>query len=118
MDRKLLIIGVGGMLGNALYRYFDERTNNRTFGLLRNKKKILNFFNKFNSEKIIEKDFLDLNNLDQIPSDLSPNIIFPKPLKGSEDSNHFRIFLGLTFSLNLPLKTVSSFLFILIVNSS
>ena len=76
MDRKLLIIGVGGMLGNALYRYFDERTNNRTFGLLRNKKKILNFFNKFNSEKIIEKDFFDLDNLDQILSDLSPNIIF------------------------------------------
>ena len=76
MDRKLLIIGVGGMLGNALYRYFDEITNNRTFGLLRNKKKILNFFNKFNSEKIIEKDFFDLDNLDQILSDLSPNIIF------------------------------------------
>ena len=76
MDRKLLIIGVGGMLGNALFRYFDERTNTRTFGLLRNKKKILNFFNKFNSEKIIEKDFLDLDNLNQILSDLSPNIIF------------------------------------------
>lgn len=76
MDRKLLIIGVGGMLGNALFRYFDERTNTRTYGLLRNKKKTLNFFNKFNSEKIIEKDFLDLNNLDQILSDLSPNIIF------------------------------------------
>ena len=76
MDRKLLIIGAGGMLGNALFRYFDERTNTRTFGLLRNKKKILNFFNKFNSEKIIEKDFLDLDNLDQILSDISPNIIF------------------------------------------
>ena len=76
MDRKLLIIGVGGMLGNALFRYFDERTNTRTYGLLRNKKKILNFFNKFNSEKIIEKEFLDLDNLDQILSDLSPNIIF------------------------------------------
>ena len=76
MDRKLLIIGVGGMLGNALFRYFDERTNTRTYGLLRNKKKILNFLNKFNSEKIIEKDFLDLDNLDQILSDLSPNIIF------------------------------------------
>ena len=76
MDRKLLIIGVGGMLGNALFRYFDERTNTRTYGLLRNKKKILNFFNKFNSEKIIEKDFFDLDNLDQILSDLSPNIIF------------------------------------------
>lgn len=76
MDRKLLIIGVGGMLGNALFRYFDERTNTKTYGLLRNKKKTLNFFNKFNSEKIIEKDFLDLDNLDQILSDLSPNIIF------------------------------------------
>ena len=76
MDRKLLIIGVGGMLGNALFRYFDERTNTRTYGLLRNKKKILNFFNNFNSEKIIEKEFLDLDNLDQILSDLSPNIIF------------------------------------------
>ena len=76
MDRKLLIIGVGGMLGNALFRYFDERTNTRTYGLLRNKKKILNFFINFNSEKIIEKEFLDLDNLDQILSDLSPNIIF------------------------------------------
>ena len=75
MDRKLLIIGVNGMLGNCLFKYFIERTNIRTYGLLRNKKKILNFFNHFNSERIIEKDFLDIENLDQILSDVSPNII-------------------------------------------
>ena len=75
MDHKLLIIGVNGMLGNALFKYFGERTKFRTYGLLRNKKKILNFFNKFNSAKIIENDFLDIENLDQILSDVSPNII-------------------------------------------
>lgn len=76
MDCELLIIGVNGMLGNALFKYFDERTNIRTYGLLRNKKKFLNFFNYLNSEKIIEKDFLDLDNLDLILNDLTPNIIF------------------------------------------
>ena len=76
MDRKLLIIGINGMLGNTLFKYFGERTNIKTYGLLRHKKNILNFFNYLNSERIIEKDFLDIENLDQIFNDLSPNIIF------------------------------------------
>ena len=76
MDSKLLIIGVNGMLGNCLFKYFVERTNIRTYGLLRNKKKAPNSYKYFKSERIMEKDFLDINNLDKILNDLKPNIIF------------------------------------------
>ena len=76
MDCKLLIIGVNGMLGSALFKYFNERTNISTYGLLRNKNKVPNSYEYFKSERIMEKDFLDLNNLDKILNDLTPNIIF------------------------------------------
>ena len=40
MKKNLLILGVNGMLGHNLFRYFYYRNKFNTYGLLRDKKKI------------------------------------------------------------------------------
>ena len=75
MDCELLIIGINGMLGSALFKYFNDRTNKVTYGLLRDKKKVLNTYKCFNCQRILEKDFLDFDNLENIINDLSPKVI-------------------------------------------
>ncbi len=50
MKKNLLLLGVNGMLGHTLFKYFYYSNKLNTYGLLRNKKKLLNnkflFFNK------------------------------------------------------------------------
>lgn len=70
MKKNLLILGVNGMLGHTLFRYFYFRNKINTYGLLRDKKKLLK--DKFlylndnieviKSEKI-EKVYEKLSNL-------------------------------------------------------
>ena len=75
MDCDLLIIGINGMLGSALFKYFNERTNMSTYGLLRDKKSIPNYNKCFKNKIIIEKDFLNSDNLEKLIIYLSPKII-------------------------------------------
>ena len=41
MKKNLLLLGVNGMLGHTLFKYFYYSNKLNTYGLLRNKKKLL-----------------------------------------------------------------------------
>ena len=75
MDCEILIIGANGMLGHTLFKYFNYRTNKNTYGLLRNKKRILSNYKYLDSNKIFEKDLMNFNNLESILKNFSPEII-------------------------------------------
>ena len=75
MSCEVLIIGINGMLGNSLFKYFTERTDLKTFGLIRNKKRLNKSYKYFSSNKIYQINYMDYDQLKKILIDLSPKII-------------------------------------------
>ena len=55
--KNLLILGVNGMLGHTLFRYFHYQNKFKTYGLLRNKKKLLQDKFLYLNENIREFEF-------------------------------------------------------------
>lgn len=57
MKKNLLLLGVNGMLGHSLFKYFSYSDKVNTFGLLRNKKKLLSNKFLFHNKNINEIEF-------------------------------------------------------------
>jgi len=60
---KILVLGASGMLGNAVFRYFSERTDVETFGTLRSAK-TLAFFNPSAHGQLLTA--VDVENFDSL----------------------------------------------------
>ena len=63
------------MLGNTLFKYFDNMTDIKTYGFLRNKEKIINNYKYFNNNRIVEKNIIESNNLFLLLNEYKPKII-------------------------------------------
>ena len=63
------------MLGNTLFKYFNNINNLKTYGFLRNKERLIKKSKYFNNSRIVEKNFIDSNNLYLLLKEYKPKII-------------------------------------------
>ena len=63
------------MLGNTLFKYFDNMNNLKTYGFLRNKRKNNKNYKYFNNNRIVEKNIIESNNLFLLLNEYKPKII-------------------------------------------
>ena len=63
------------MLGNTLFKYFNNINNLKTYGFLRNKERLIKKSKYFNNYWIIEKNFIDSSNLYLLLKEYKPKII-------------------------------------------
>ena len=63
------------MLGNTLFKYFNNINNLKTYGFLRNKERLIKKSKYFNNSRIIEKNFIDSSNLYLLLKEYKPKII-------------------------------------------
>ena len=75
MNKKVLILGANGMLGHTLLKYFSKISKYETFGLLRNKSKLINIKELCNQNNIIESNITDMNNLKNIVRNIKPDVV-------------------------------------------
>ena len=75
MSKTVMIMGVNGMLGNILFKYFCLKTNLNTFGALRNRNKLKNDKYMYKDKNIYESNFIDNNNLKKLIQMVKPEII-------------------------------------------
>lgn len=75
MNLRVLILGISGMLGSAMFRFFSERNNHEIWGTVRNKNN-LHFFNeKYHSNIITDVDVLDSQTLAAILERVKPDCV-------------------------------------------
>ena len=72
---KILIFGVSGMLGSALYKYFSSKNDYSVVGVLRSSSKEKYFKNYPNSKIAYFKDFDNQNLLEKFIFEMTPNIV-------------------------------------------
>jgi len=75
IDCDLLILGVNGLLGNTLFKYFNELDNLKTYGFLRNKERLIKKCKYFNNTRIIEKNVIESDNLFLLLNEYKPKIV-------------------------------------------
>ena len=75
MRTDIVILGVNGMLGNTLFKYFKDNTNFNIKGILRKKNCLPLSFKYFDSKDLIECNVLEEKYLEYIIKDLQPNFI-------------------------------------------
>lgn len=75
MRTDLIILGVNGMLGSTLFKYFKDKTNLNIKGILRKKNSLPLSFKYFNSEELIECNILEEENFELLIKNLQPNFI-------------------------------------------
>lgn len=63
MNKNLLILGVNGMIGHTLFRYFHDSHHTNVYGLLRNKNKLFKDQFLFFNENIEEIEFEKIENI-------------------------------------------------------
>jgi dTDP-4-dehydrorhamnose reductase len=72
---RILIIGVSGMLGNTLFRYFSDNTNYEALGTLRNSRHTNQFDKSIQKNLIHEVDVLSFEQLVQAFQTTKPNLV-------------------------------------------
>ncbi len=72
---KILILGITGMLGSCLYRYFADEKNFSIVGTIRNEEKKIFFREDIYSKIVIFNDYKDIEKLDQLFSYINPNYV-------------------------------------------
>ena len=75
MRTDVVILGVNGMLGNTLFKYFKDNSNLNVKGILRNKKNLPISFKYFNSKDLIECNVLEENYFKHVLNEIKPNFI-------------------------------------------
>jgi dTDP-4-dehydrorhamnose reductase len=73
MKKKILILGSNGMLGSSITRYLSD--NNYVYACIRDKKNETLFERNVLSGLINNVDVLDLKNIENIITEISPNIV-------------------------------------------
>lgn len=73
--KKVLVLGITGMVGNAIFRYLSSKHDVITFGTSRSAS-IHHFFPEVNKEQIITSvDVLNIDNLSPILSRVKPDVV-------------------------------------------
>lgn len=75
MRTDVVILGVNGMLGNTLFKYFKDNSNLNVKGILRNKRNLPISFKYFNSKDLIECNVFEENYFNSVLNELKPNFI-------------------------------------------
>ncbi|MFI3221235.1 MAG: SDR family oxidoreductase [Methylococcales bacterium] len=72
---RILVLGASGMLGNAVFRYFSERTEVETFGTLRSAK-MLTFFNpSLHRQLLTAVDVENFDSLSLVFAHIKPDVV-------------------------------------------
>lgn len=73
---KMLILGVSGMLGHTLMKYFIGNTSYNVLGTIRNRSSLpKEFWNKYEKNLIESVDVFDFDNLKKIVFTEKPSVI-------------------------------------------
>jgi dTDP-4-dehydrorhamnose reductase len=72
---RILILGISGMLGNAVFRYFSNHGDHETFGTLRSSRDISAFPSDQHTRIIPGIDVLDHESLIRLLSDVQPEVV-------------------------------------------
>ena len=75
MKVKILILGVNGMLGYSLFKYFEKNKNFETYGTVRDKNKLTNEKDIFLNKNIKEINCLDLQKIRSLILKIQPGFI-------------------------------------------
>jgi dTDP-4-dehydrorhamnose reductase len=72
---RILILGISGMLGNAMFRYFSGRTEHGTYGTLRSRHDLSYFPAQLHDSISCGIDVLDHDGLIKLFSERHPDIV-------------------------------------------
>ena len=75
MKNEVMILGVNGMLGHTLFKFFNFNTSLNTVGILRNKRNLLSDNMLSKSKNIYEYNFIEDNVLKQLIDAFKPKFI-------------------------------------------
>jgi len=74
-NRRVLVLGVTGMLGNAVFRYLSENTNMDVFGTLRNYSDLKYFSENRHKNLFCQVDLLNQDDIIRTVSKIMPDVI-------------------------------------------
>ena len=75
MKKKILILGVNGMLGYSILRYLEKNNNFETYGVLRDRNKLINQKNFRLEENIKELNCLEIDRMKSFIRKIKPEFI-------------------------------------------
>lgn len=75
MNKKILVLGASGMLGNAIYRYLSEQPNLSVFGTIRNSSNRKYFSDNLHEHLFPNVDVLHQDDLIHLLKQLKPDVI-------------------------------------------
>lgn len=75
MINDLMILGVNGMLGSTLFKYFSERNSLKLVGILRKRSNLPKSYKYYKSKDIFEYNFIENSELEKLLNHLQPKII-------------------------------------------
>ena len=75
MRKTIMILGVNGMLGSILFKYLYLKTDINTFGVLRNRRNLINDLNMYKNKNIYETNLTDSYELKELINLVRPEIV-------------------------------------------
>ena len=75
MINDLMILGVNGMLGSTLFKYFSDRKSVKIVGILRKRSNLPKSYKYYKSKDIYEYNFIENYELEKLFNHLQPKII-------------------------------------------
>ncbi|PID45481.1 MAG: NAD(P)-dependent oxidoreductase [Proteobacteria bacterium] len=73
---RILVLGITGMLGNAIFRFLSEDKQHQVYGTARNNSNLLTCFHEKNKQKIIKNvDVLNYDLLTDILAQVNPDVV-------------------------------------------
>lgn len=97
---KLLIVGISGMLGNTLLRYFKDINSYEVIGTIRNIDSLPSkFLDKYRNNLVDNIDVFDFNGLARIIANEKPNVVINAVgvIKQKKDSYENNIYINALF---------------------
>lgn len=90
MNKKILVLGASGMLGNAIYRYLFSKPDLIVFGTLRNTDNVKYFSEFMHDNLLLNVDFLNQDDVIRLLKKIQPDVIVNcigliKQLSGAQD---------------------------------
>jgi len=75
MHSDIVVLGVNGMLGSTLFKYFKEKTNYKVIGILRNKSNLPNYYKYYESIDLYEYNITEEKQLNDAIKRFNPDFI-------------------------------------------
>ena len=72
---RVLVLGAGGMLGNAVFRYFTQRPEFETFGSLRSANSLTFFHPSLHSQLLTSVDVENFDSLSLVFAHIKPDVV-------------------------------------------